>query len=123
MSRGATEAKIIGWKEDKNSDQLLAKVGTEMAQISGDEVSATSFDSRQKDGDVFLGQVDSPRQFARRWVEQIEILGKPLKSAKLCVFGEVDSRFFQGITGSAEQNSGKLPEPQETGVRTIGSGE
>ena len=123
MSRGATEAKIIGWKEDKNSGQLLAKVGTEMAQISGDEVSATSFDSRQKDGDVFLGQVDSPRQFARRWVEQIEILGKPLKSAKLCVFGEVDSRFFQGITGSAEQNIGKLPEPQETGVRTIGSGE
>jgi hypothetical protein len=94
-----------------------------MAQIPGDEVRAASFDSGQKDGDVFFGQVDAPRQFARRWIEQIEVIGKFLEPAKLCVFGEVDSRFFRGITGSAEHHIGKLPKPQETGVWTISGGE
>jgi len=83
-----------------------------MAQIAGDEVSTASFDGRQKDGRVFFGQVDAPRQFARRGVEQIEVIGKLLEPAKLCVFGEVDSGFFQSIAGSAERNIGKLPEPQ-----------
>jgi len=117
------EAKIIGWREDKNARQLLAKVGTKVPQIAGDEVRTAGFDSCQEDGDVFFGQVDPSRQLARRGVKQFEVLRKPIEAVTLGIFGEVDSGFFQGIVPSAKLNIGKPPKPQETGVGTISSGE
>ncbi len=42
-SQRAAEAKIIGWREDKDPGQLLAKVRTKVAQISGDEVGRAGF--------------------------------------------------------------------------------
>ncbi|SRR6266849_4457872 len=73
-SQGAAEAKVIGWREDKNPGQRLAKVGTEVPQISGDEVCRAGFDSCQTDGDVFFGQADATRQIASQGVKEFEIL-------------------------------------------------
>src|SRR5216683_2355765 len=123
QSRGATEAEIVGWREDKNPRQFLAKIGTKVPQIAGDEVRTAGFDSCQKDGDVFFGQVDASRQLARRGVKKIEVLRKPVEAAALGNFGEVDTGFFQGITGSAKLNIGQLPKPQEARVGTIRGGE
>jgi len=92
-------------------------------QIAGDEVRTAGFDSCQKDGDVFFGQVDASRQLARRGVKKIEVLRKPVEAAALGNFGEVDTGFFQGITGSAKLNIGQLPKPQEARVGTIRGGE
>ena len=100
------EAKIIGWREDKNARQLLAKVGTKVPQIAGDEMRAARFDGRQKDGDVLFGQVDAWWQFWRSVVKEIEVGRKPHEAATLDVFGEVYSGLFEGITGSAKLNIG-----------------
>ena len=122
-SQRAAEAKIIGWREDKDPGQLLAKVRTKVAQISGDEVGRAGFDGCQKDGDVFFRQVDATGQIARHGVKEFEVFRKPIEAVTLSIYGKVSAGFLQGIVPSAKHNIGQPPKPQKTGVRTIGGGE
>jgi len=37
---------MVGWRQDENAGELLAKVGAEMAKVAGDELSAASLGVR-----------------------------------------------------------------------------
>jgi hypothetical protein len=122
-SERAAEAKVLGWREDENPKQLLAKIGAKGAQIAGYEVRTASFNSGQKDGDVFFGEVDASRLLAGRGIKEIQGGEKANEPVTLRIFREIDAGLFQCIVGSAKHDIGQAPKPQETCMGAIGCGE
>jgi hypothetical protein len=119
----AVEAKVLGWRDDENPKQSLAKIGTKVAQIAGDEVRAASFDGGQKDEDIFFGEADALWQLAGRGIKEIQERGKANEPVTLSILREVDAGLFQCIVGSAKHDLGQTPKPQETCIGAIGDGE
>ena len=59
----------------------------------------------------------------RSGVEQTDAPGEFRKPASLSAFGKVDSSLFEGVVGRTKDYALQFPEPEESRIRPVGSGE
>ena len=66
---------VVPGRQDENALDFLAEIRPKVANIAGNEMSCFPFDSGKDDRSILVGQRNSLRQVARRYVEEINASG------------------------------------------------
>jgi hypothetical protein len=104
---------VLSGRQDENPFDWLAEMRPEVPDIACEEVRCACLHRSKQNRQILFGQGKAGRKLPHSCIKETNTPCQLRKPASLRVFGEVNSRLFQGVMGGAKNHVLELPEPEE----------